>query len=315
MRWFKHISLAHDDETMSELMDQFGAEGYGVWWIVLEKIAHVMDETDRSFARYSVKVWASFARVSTKKFQNIIKFLEKNKTFSTEIDKEYLTINCPKLLKYRDEYTKKVRNKDTKAPDKLRSESGQTPSQDTDTESDTDSNTDLDLLLNLSDDKLRVVGDNSPTTNGNIVSIKKNEKEVNDEKNKSTKSGQIASSRGDRNSGNVVVAEEVLESSESLKIKNTTPACPHEEIIALYHEMLPTCKRILLWTESRKANLRQRWREYPEMNLWRQYFEIVARSKFLTGQTTNKDGRTFVACLDWLIKPANFAKVLERRYE
>lgn len=31
MRWFKHLSNAYDDEAMSELLDEFGPAGYGIW--------------------------------------------------------------------------------------------------------------------------------------------------------------------------------------------------------------------------------------------------------------------------------------------
>ena len=30
MRWLKHLSCAHEDELMAELIEEFGPEGYGV---------------------------------------------------------------------------------------------------------------------------------------------------------------------------------------------------------------------------------------------------------------------------------------------
>jgi hypothetical protein len=142
MRWFKHMTQSHDDEVLSELMDEFGAEGYGVWWLILEKIGQSMDETERCFARYSVKVWANSCRVSTKKFQNIVRFLEKHGVFSLNFEQNYLTIECCNLLKYRDEYSKKKIKKSGENPDNVPTNSGQTPAQDTetDTEADTEKN-------------------------------------------------------------------------------------------------------------------------------------------------------------------------------
>lgn len=138
MRWFKHISNSHTDEIMAELMEEFGAEGYGVWWLILEKIALLMDESDRTSARFSVKVWASFVKVSPRKLQNIVEFLEKNKRIITHLEDKYLTIDCPNLLKYRDEWTERQSKKTSKTLDKLMSDTGKTPVQESDTESDTD---------------------------------------------------------------------------------------------------------------------------------------------------------------------------------
>jgi len=77
MRWFKHLSTAHYDESMSELMDEFGAMGYGVWWIILEKIAAQMDKSPRCSARYSLRNWSKSCGISAKKFQKVVSFLSK----------------------------------------------------------------------------------------------------------------------------------------------------------------------------------------------------------------------------------------------
>jgi hypothetical protein len=92
-------------------------------------------------------------------------------------------------------------------------------------------------------------------------------------------------------------------------------SCPHQKIIALYHEILPMCPRVAKWTPSRAQHLRARWREHPSIELWQQFFDIVKNSKFLTGRITNRDGRSFLASLDWLIKSENFTKTLEGRYD
>jgi hypothetical protein len=94
-------------------------------------------------------------------------------------------------------------------------------------------------------------------------------------------------------------------------------ACPHEEIISAYHELLPANPRIKAWTGARQANLRTRWREdikRQSLTYWRRFFSHVAASPFLTGQRSGPDGRAFTPGLDWLVKPDNFAKVIENRY-
>lgn len=96
------------------------------------------------------------------------------------------------------------------------------------------------------------------------------------------------------------------------------PSCPHDEIIALYHEILPMCQQVREWNKQRQGYLRQRWRESPKrqnIDWWRQYFAWVAESKFLTGQRPGTNGRPpFIASLEWLILPSNMAEVIEGKY-
>lgn len=99
--------------------------------------------------------------------------------------------------------------------------------------------------------------------------------------------------------------------------RNDIPDCPHDEIIALYHEALPANPRIRQWTESRQESLRTRWREDEKrqsLDYWRRFFKHVAASPFLTGQRTGRGERPFLPGLEWLVKAENFAKVIEGRY-
>lgn len=98
------------------------------------------------------------------------------------------------------------------------------------------------------------------------------------------------------------------------------PACPHREIIAAYHELLPACPRVLpeLWSGAREVALRTRWNEKPErqnLDWWRDFFRYIGYSSFLTGRApTSGDRKPFVATLDWIVKPSNFVKIYEGRY-
>lgn len=93
--------------------------------------------------------------------------------------------------------------------------------------------------------------------------------------------------------------------------------CPHQQIVDLYHDLLPANPRIKDWTGKRQANLRSRWREDPRrqsLDYWERFLRHVAASPFLTGQRTGSNGRPFLPGLDWLVLPENFAKVIEGRY-
>lgn len=102
------------------------------------------------------------------------------------------------------------------------------------------------------------------------------------------------------------------------------PPCPIEKIINLYHEKLPTCTRVRVRNDSRNGHIRARWRQIlsdhadgadDAMAILEKFFDRVAASNFLTGRAPAQPGRPpFVADLDWLMRPQNFAKVIEGKY-
>jgi hypothetical protein len=102
------------------------------------------------------------------------------------------------------------------------------------------------------------------------------------------------------------------------------PPCPHAEIVALYHELLPELPRMRTWEGNRKKHLAARWKETLQrlrkarkphdrqagLEWWRQFFLTRVRpSPWLMGQ--KKDWR---ATLDWLVRPENYAKTLDGQY-
>jgi len=105
------------------------------------------------------------------------------------------------------------------------------------------------------------------------------------------------------------------------------PFCNHQEVIELYHKHLPTLRRVEVWNETRKGYLRQRWREVSDelmktkaidssdvLGWFAEFFEHIGSSKFLTGRVNDKSGRSFAADLEWILKPSNFAKIVEGKY-
>lgn len=104
------------------------------------------------------------------------------------------------------------------------------------------------------------------------------------------------------------------------------PPCPIETIIAAYHEALPECPRLVVRNKTRDGFIRSRWRDFyvegdfktqeEGIGVFRWYFaEKVKPSKFLTGRADARNGRDpFVADLEWLMRPTNFAKVIEGKY-
>lgn len=93
--------------------------------------------------------------------------------------------------------------------------------------------------------------------------------------------------------------------------------CPHQAIVALYHELLPSACQVRDWTPSRAAALRARWREDAKrqsLDWWRRFFSYVGESDFLMGRSFTHGRKPFLLDIDWLLKSANFVKVREGRY-
>lgn len=103
------------------------------------------------------------------------------------------------------------------------------------------------------------------------------------------------------------------------------PSCPHQKVIDLYHESLPYCPQVREWNTTRQKYLQSRWREKAVSLGWQQdaeglewfkrFFSFVRESKFLTGKSDGRNGKPpFLADLEWLMRPSNFAKVVEGKY-
>lgn len=108
------------------------------------------------------------------------------------------------------------------------------------------------------------------------------------------------------------IADEPLVSSKA------ADPCPHQAIIDLYHQALPTGRHVRSWTDTRKAKLRARWKEDTErqcLDWWGKFFRYVAKSDFLTGKTSTPGRRPFEIDLEWIVTPSNFVKILEGKYE
>jgi 5-methylcytosine-specific restriction endonuclease McrA len=105
--------------------------------------------------------------------------------------------------------------------------------------------------------------------------------------------------------------------SEKISKKIKRDNCPHQAIIDLYHEILPSCPAVKVWSDKRKAHLRARWMEDPKrqnLDWWRMYFTFVKFSGFLTGKRVGADGRAFFANLEFLVNSSNLIKVIEKKY-
>ena len=119
-----------------------------------------------------------------------------------------------------------------------------------------------------------------------------------------------------RHSSSLVLSKQIdntcplsADMSSSKKIANT---CPQQKIVDLYLEILPELPPVKEWNEQRQKLLRKRWKDDPKrqtLDWWKGFFEYIRGSPFLMGDKTD-----FQANLEWLIRPKNFAKIIEGNY-
>lgn len=154
MRWFKHMTNSSSDEKLCLIFDSLGLEGYGFYWRILEVIGQQMDKSSKTFCQYSPKTWAKFAGVSAKKCEKFFRIFEKHRLFLVKFKDDSILVDCPNLLKYKDEYS-------TRPMREGREMSGQTPDgigtnsrRETETETEADTETEKDTLTSsdVSDD-------------------------------------------------------------------------------------------------------------------------------------------------------------------
>lgn len=93
------------------------------------------------------------------------------------------------------------------------------------------------------------------------------------------------------------------------------PPCPVDEIVNLYNSICVSLTRVKpssQWTSSgRLSRVAGRWNSYPSLAEWKKFFERVEKSLFLTGRQNSP----WRADFDWILKPANFDRILEGVYD
>lgn len=100
MRWFKHLTNAHDGMDLTKVRMKFGAEGYAVYWYCLELIAGDLGENgDVTFElKHDAEVIAFNLRMDSLRVEEIMRFMVSVGLFENSRG----TISCLKLAKYLD---------------------------------------------------------------------------------------------------------------------------------------------------------------------------------------------------------------------
>ena len=102
-------------------------------------------------------------------------------------------------------------------------------------------------------------------------------------------------------------------------------ACPHQQIIDAWSELLPELPAPRVWSQTRMKHLQARWREQCKAKRWesqadgvawfRKLFGYIRQSAFLMGESPRGEGHEAWNCtLPWAIESENFAKIIEGNY-
>ena len=91
---------------------------------------------------------------------------------------------------------------------------------------------------------------------------------------------------------------------------DSSPPVPYEKIRELFNSTCPSFAKVLGINGKRKIAVAARWKEHPDLDFFKEYFERVEASDFLKG----KNDRNWKATFDWLMNAANMDKVREGKY-
>lgn len=101
------------------------------------------------------------------------------------------------------------------------------------------------------------------------------------------------------------------ESTEDTPPQTEAEHCPFVKIKDLYHQICISYPKLRSIDGNRKKAIAARWRTYKNLEVFEELFTIAESSDFLKG---NNDSN-WSADFDWMMKPTNFSKILEGKYD
>lgn len=92
---------------------------------------------------------------------------------------------------------------------------------------------------------------------------------------------------------------------------------PYDKIRSMFCDILPELPNPTLITNTRRKAIRARWNDHEahqDLEFWSGLFTHIRESHFLMGRSPSMTGEPFRLTFDWLLRPTNFAKVIEGNY-
>jgi hypothetical protein len=109
VRWFTHLTALRRDEGVARLISRYGFEAYGHLQAVMEEVAGRMDATSHCSVTYPVSEWSRILSVRGSHMRHRLSKLRVTGWVTVSWKGSEATVTIPKLLKWRDEYTRKSR--------------------------------------------------------------------------------------------------------------------------------------------------------------------------------------------------------------
>lgn len=123
MKYVNHMSSSVTDEKHEALIEKCGLAGYGAYWIIAETIAaQIRPESRATNLALTWRNWARHLRVNTKSTMFLVRSMSLVGLIFVHEGDEKITIDMPNLLKYADQYTRKVLTRSRHSPDNVRSD-------------------------------------------------------------------------------------------------------------------------------------------------------------------------------------------------
>ena len=130
MKYVTHLTVAAEDDKHEDLRERMGGgvsglAAYGAYWMVLEKIgAQIRPESVSTSMTKTVSKWSEIAGVKTSWFRKWSRAAHEAGLILLSENGNKITIGTPNILKYADEYSRRVGIISRQTPDKLPRVSG-----------------------------------------------------------------------------------------------------------------------------------------------------------------------------------------------
>lgn len=92
---------------------------------------------------------------------------------------------------------------------------------------------------------------------------------------------------------------------------------PYKQIVSVYHEELPTLAKVAVLSDKRKNAIKKIFNHHENhksLDWWREYFQYVSSSEFLTNPSESSTNPNWRADFEWLTNFNNFVKIIEGKY-
>jgi len=125
MKYVAHMTCAFQDEKIQAAVAEGGIKVYAAYWIIIEAIAaQIRPESISVELTLTWQQWGARLGVDPRNCRKLTTILQKVSVILLQDHGKSATIKIPNILKYADEYTKKVCKKSGQTPDTSRDKVG-----------------------------------------------------------------------------------------------------------------------------------------------------------------------------------------------